>query len=120
VSSSSQLPDTKGFLSLRSLSGSTAGSVLAANPNAVRFSVPIATLNDAAEIDLFMTHLSAADIPPNNFEVIVVEDGSSGGAAGWVPALGKLKVAEAPVCLDRSLMPLSEPISQRWLFRNIR
>jgi dolichol-phosphate mannosyltransferase len=114
VSSLSQLPDTKGFLSLRSLSGSTAGSVPAANPNAVRFFVVIAAIGDAAEIDLLMTtYLSSTGIPPESFEVIFGGDRSSGGAAGPVRAWGHPKVPKEPVYLDGLGAPLGEPISQR-------
>jgi hypothetical protein len=90
-------------------------------PERCAVSVVIAAIDDAGEIDLLMTtYLSSTGIPPESFEVIFGGDRSSGGAAGPVRAWGHPKVPKEPVYLHGSGAPLGEPISQPWLFRNLR
>ena len=87
MSSLSKPTDRTGLLSLRFAPGSTAaGSSGGGGPNAIRFSVVVAALNDAAGIDLLMECLSASNIPAESFEVIVVNDSSSEQVAGRVRA----------------------------------
>ena len=51
-----------------------------------RFSVVVPTLNETDNIDPLLTRLFALDLPPDSFEVIFVDDGSSDGTPDKVHA----------------------------------
>jgi len=54
-----------------------------------QFSIVVPTLNEAGNIDLLLTRLSALNFAPDSFEVIFVDDGSADGTPDKVRAWGK-------------------------------
>ena len=84
------MPDTDTSGSLSLASSLTSHNVLNGTTNTTtRFSVVIPTLNEADNIDPLLTSLFALDLPPNHFEVIFADDGSSDGTPDKVRAWEK-------------------------------
>jgi len=109
VSSFSKPKDTTCSLSFRFAPGSPASPSGAGGANPIRFSVIVAGLNDARGIDLLMECLSASNIPPGSFEVIVVNGRSNEQVAERVRAwenrahIRLVELEEKPDCA-RSLL----------------
>ncbi len=80
--------DTSDPLSLAS--SLTSRNVLSGTKNTTtQFSVVVPTLNEADNIDPLLTSLFALDLPPDHFEVIFADDGSSDGTPDKVRAWEK-------------------------------
>lgn len=45
----------------------------------IQFSIVVPTLNESENVDLLLTQIFAQDLPPDTFEVIIVDDGSTDG-----------------------------------------
>lgn len=45
----------------------------------IQFSIVVPTLNEAENIDLLLTQILEQNLPPNSFEIIIVDDGSTDG-----------------------------------------